>query len=115
MRMCPQITRTHGFHDQGYTAACVDQLLEEYGAKDERDDHEKNIAAPMPGLVLKIHIEEGETVSKHDPLLVLEAMKMENEIRAPGDGMVIAIHVKPGEAIAKNALLVELAPKKSNI
>ncbi len=103
--------------DSVYSIRIVDhriQLLEEYGVSDERGDHEINIAAPMPGLVLRIQVEEGETVSKNDPLLVLEAMKMENEIRAPGDGVVVAIHVKSGEAIAKNALLIELAPEKSN-
>jgi len=103
--------------DSVYSLRIVDhrlQLLEEYGVSDERDNHEIYIPAPMPGLVLNIQVEEGETISKGDPLLVLEAMKMENEIRAPRDGSVVAIHVEPGETVSKNAVLIELAPKTTN-
>jgi biotin carboxyl carrier protein len=63
----------------------------------------------MPGLVLRIPINEGDSVSKGEGLLVLEAMKMENSIKAPGDVVVSKIHVKPGQAVEKNQLLVSFA------
>ncbi len=86
------------------------QLLEAYGQQDVAGNHDGQIRAPMPGLVLKLQVEPGAEVSLNDPLLVLEAMKMENEIRSPGDGVVSAIFVAPGEAVLKNALLLELVP-----
>lgn len=63
--------------------------------------------APMPGLVLKVLVEPGQRVSAGDPLLVLEAMKMENELRAPVDGLVAGVHVSEGDAVGKGALLIE--------
>ncbi len=99
--------------DRVYSLNLVDhrlQLLEEFGVSDDRGDHERFVTAPMPGLVLKLYLEAGTTVMKNDPLLVLEAMKMENEIRATGDGVVTAVHVVAGQSVAKNDLLVELTP-----
>jgi pyruvate carboxylase subunit B len=84
------------------------QLLETYAAASNHDSHHGEIRAPMPGLVLKVHVTPGSAVGKNDPLIVLEAMKMENEIRAPGAGVISAVMVSPGEAVMKNALLVEL-------
>ncbi|MCH8276058.1 MAG: acetyl-CoA carboxylase biotin carboxyl carrier protein subunit, partial [Bacteroidetes bacterium] len=69
---------------------------------------EFRVRAPMPGLVLKVWAKTGMHVSKDDPLLVLEAMKMENEIRSPGAGIVSIVHVKSGEVVLKGSLLVEL-------
>ena len=66
------------------------------------------IKAPMPGLVLRIEVEEGQVVEAGAGLAVLEAMKMENEIRAPGRAKVGAIKVKEGEAVEKGAVLIEL-------
>ena len=86
------------------------QLLEAFGEQDAVDNHNGQIRAPMPGLVLKLQVEPGSEVSINDPLLVLEAMKMENEIRAPGDGIVSTVFVKPGEAVLKNAPLMEITP-----
>ena len=66
------------------------------------------IHAPMPGLVLEINVSEGQEVEKGDPLLILEAMKMENVIKAPGNGIIKKIHVEKGNPVEKNELLVEL-------
>jgi pyruvate carboxylase subunit B len=68
------------------------------------------VRAPMPGMVLRLEIEEGQRVSRGDGLVVLEAMKMENEIRAPGDATVTRVHAVPGVAVEKGAPLVELGP-----
>jgi len=66
----------------------------------------KNIKAPMPGLILELKVEVGEKVHQHQPLLVIEAMKMENIIKANADAVVKKIAVKPGLSVEKNDLLI---------
>ena len=61
----------------------------------------------MPGLILEINIEEGQEVKENDPLLILEAMKMENVINSPRDGVIKSIAVSQGNTVEKNALLIE--------
>lgn len=63
----------------------------------------------MPGVVVKLLVQVGERVAKDQPLLILEAMKMQNEIAAPSDGTVTALHVREGQAVASGAKLVSLA------
>jgi len=67
------------------------------------------VRAPMPGLVVRIEVEEGQRVDAGAGLVVVEAMKMENELRAPHGGVVTRIHVGVGEAVEKGAVLVTLA------
>ncbi len=62
----------------------------------------------MPGVVKEIRVTEGEAVRSGQPLLILEAMKMENEIRAPLDGVVAKVHVAAGQAVEKGAPLMNL-------
>ncbi|MBX2981097.1 MAG: biotin/lipoyl-containing protein [Flavobacteriales bacterium] len=69
----------------------------------------RELKAPMPGLVLKVLVKEGTEVKKNDPLLVLEAMKMENVIKSAGDGVVQKIHAVEGEAVEKAQLLLSFA------
>ncbi|MEY3368523.1 MAG: hypothetical protein RI973_1678 [Bacteroidota bacterium] len=64
--------------------------------------------APMPGLVLDLLVQEGSEVQQGDPLLILEAMKMENIIKATGVGKVSKIHVGKGMAVEKGQLLLEM-------
>jgi biotin carboxyl carrier protein len=66
------------------------------------------IKSQMPGRVIRLLVEEGEMVEKGSPLLVLEAMKMENEIKAPRGGEVKRIAVCEGDLIEARTLLVEL-------
>lgn len=84
------------------------QLLEDFGISNAGDLHEGEITSPMPGLVIKILTSPGAQVQKGDPLLVLEAMKMENEIRSPLNATILNIHVISGESVPKNALLISL-------
>lgn len=67
------------------------------------------LRAPMPGLVVRVLATPGAEVRAGDPLVVMEAMKMENELRAPSGGTVAAIRVKPGDAVEKGAVLVDMA------
>ena len=60
----------------------------------------------MPGRVVSVLVSEGEEVSQGQPVLVLEAMKMENELKAPIDGTVAAIHVADGEIVEAGAKLI---------
>jgi pyruvate carboxylase subunit B len=67
----------------------------------------KTLRAPMPGLVVKIEAEEGQTVVRGQGLVIVEAMKMENELKADGDGQIGRILVEPGQAVEKDQVLVE--------
>lgn len=86
-----------------------DLLLERFGLADALADAEAELRAPMPGLVLKVAVEEGQAVEEGEGLLVLEAMKMENELTAPAAGTVEAVHVAEGDAVGKNDLLITFA------
>ena len=66
---------------------------------------ETAIAAPMPGKVLKVNVTVGQAVNAGDNLLILEAMKMQNEIVAPVDGSVKAINVAAGQAVQAGEVL----------
>jgi len=67
----------------------------------------KAITAPMPGVVLDIKVAAGDTVSSGDVLLILEAMKMENEIRANRDGKIKAVRVEKGSRVNTGEVLIE--------
>jgi len=66
------------------------------------------VKAPIPGLISRVLVEPGATVSAGQPLIVLEAMKMENEIRAPFDGVVTALSVAVGQTVLGNQVLAEV-------
>jgi len=66
------------------------------------------LVAPMPGLIVRVTVQPGDSVSVGQGLVVMEAMKMENELRAMGVGTVKAVYVKAGVAVEKGAVLVEL-------
>lgn len=85
-----------------------DRLIQKMGLQVKAGQQLKDIKAPMPGLVLDIMVEAGQAVSAGDPLLILEAMKMENVIKAPGDGVIKEVPVQKGAAVDKGQLLVGL-------
>jgi biotin carboxyl carrier protein len=68
------------------------------------------LRAPMAGKLLRVRVQPGETVSAGQPLLVIEAMKMENEIAAPISGVVRSVNVSAPAAVDKGAVLLELEP-----
>jgi len=83
-----------------------DALLKSLGMDNLAAKKVLELKAPMPGLVLNIAVNEGDTIAKGDALLVLEAMKMENIIKSPTDGVIKKIHAIKGNAVEKNQLLI---------
>jgi biotin carboxyl carrier protein len=71
-------------------------------------DGELAVKAPIPGLVVKVLAAEGDEVAEDQALLILEAMKMENEIRSPRAGKVKKVDVLPGQRIEQNAVMIIL-------
>ena len=69
----------------------------------------EKVAAPMPGTIVSVNVSDGQAVKKGDVLVVLEAMKMENEIKAPADGTVTSVAVSKGESVDTGATLVTIA------
>ncbi|HUQ79867.1 MAG TPA: biotin/lipoyl-containing protein [Gemmatimonadaceae bacterium] len=66
------------------------------------------LIAPMPGLIVRINVAPGDSVAAGQGLVVMEAMKMENELRAAAAGVVKTVRVEPGVAVERGAVLVEL-------
>jgi biotin carboxyl carrier protein len=92
-----------------YTVQLEDEqahLMHELGLDKAMAVVVKEIKAPMPGLVLKLLVKEGDAVKKNDPIIILEAMKMENVIKCPGDAVVSKIHAQEKTAVEKGQLLV---------
>ncbi|SRR5579871_1142147 len=69
-----------------------------------------DLRAPMPGLVVKIHVQVGETVRTGQPIMALEAMKMEHVVRAPFPGVVRALCAAVGEPVEGDAVVAQLEP-----
>jgi biotin carboxyl carrier protein len=69
----------------------------------------RRIVAPMPGRIVKVLVKPGQAVAARQGLVVVEAMKMENELRAPGPGTVTDVKVTEGASVEANALLVVIS------
>ena len=67
-----------------------------------------SMKAPFPGTILKVNVSVGDAVKKGDVLVVLEAMKMENDITAPKDGVVASVDVQQGAAVVTDTLLLTM-------
>jgi biotin carboxyl carrier protein len=88
-------------------ADALDLLIESMGIERGRTKVVNAIKAPMPGLILEISVAVGQEVKENDPLLILEAMKMENSFLSPRDGVIKSIAVEKGHAVDKGQLLIE--------
>ena len=86
-----------------------DLLLERLGMSNAATVKVNELKAPMPGLIVDIRVEPGQAVLKGDPLLVLEAMKMENILKASADGTVSSIKVALRDNVQKGQVLVQFA------
>jgi len=85
----------------------LNQLIKEMGFEVGAGKQVNAIKAPMPGLILSIHVEVGQEVQENETLLILEAMKMENNFASPRAGIIKSIMVEKGQAVDKGQLLIE--------
>jgi acetyl/propionyl-CoA carboxylase alpha subunit len=88
-----------------YSPPDVEAAAAEHSA---RNGEQSRVTAPMPGTVIRLLVGEGDSVRARQPLVVLEAMKMETPVASPYDATVRAVHVEEGASVAAGALLVEL-------
>jgi acetyl/propionyl-CoA carboxylase alpha subunit len=86
-----------------------DRLLDQMGLSNATAIKVNELKAPMPGLIVDIRVQPGQAVQKGDPLLVLEAMKMENILKAPTDGVVGSVKVELRANVQKGQVLVQFA------
>ncbi|MFD2570287.1 acetyl-CoA carboxylase biotin carboxyl carrier protein subunit [Spirosoma soli] len=86
-----------------------DLLLEKMGMASAAGAKVNDLKAPMPGLIVGISVQPGDTVNKGDSLLILEAMKMENNLKAPGNGTVKSIRVVKGDRVEKGQVLIDFS------
>ncbi len=84
----------------------LDEIIASLGFDKPKIRKLKELAAPMPGRVTSIHIELGQAIQPGDPILSLEAMKMENVLKAEGIGIVSAINIQQGDVVEKGSVLV---------
>ena len=76
--------------------------------KSTGSSNEVTLRSPMPGLVISIQVEEGQSVDKGNTLLILESMKMQNELRSPRSGIVSRLKVKPGDTVVQKQVLLSV-------
>ncbi len=85
-------------------------LLEKLGFENLTDNKTGDLISPMPGKILEIMIQQGDTVIAGQPLMILEAMKMENELKATANGIVSSLLVNTGDNVEKNQHLLVISP-----
>lgn len=96
---------------QWHTISIKDEqelLLDRLGFKAHAAAGEGIIKAPMPGKILEIMVAEGDEVEKDQPVVILEAMKMENELKAPVSGVIASISAETGQSLEKNSPILEI-------
>lgn len=89
----------------------LDSLIKSMGFQTGKLKQVNAIKAPMPGLIIDVLVKENQEVKENAPILILEAMKMENVITSPINGVIKTISVKRGAAVDKNELLIEFDTK----
>ena len=97
-------------NNNSYIISAKDQfdiLLDKLGLSSLSSARLSEIKAPMPGMVLKVYVTDGEEIKKGDNLFVLEAMKMENIIKSPADAIIKKIKIKAGDKVEKGQILIE--------
>ena len=87
-------------HGHSHEVTIVDPKRLRSGSNSDRHHHGvAEILAPMPGKVVRVLMEAGTNVEKGEGVVVVEAMKMQNEMKSPRDGVVVSINVKPGDTV----------------
>jgi acetyl/propionyl-CoA carboxylase alpha subunit len=94
-----------------FAALALDErarAIREIAGGEEKASGPAHLMAPMPGLIVRVNVSAGDQVQAGQGLVVMEAMKMENELRATVAGTVRRVAVNPGSAVEKGALLLEM-------
>lgn len=100
--------RVDGYDFEINLALPLDRLIEELGFDARKSINSKEVRAPIPGQVIAIYSESGDTILAETPLISLEAMKMENIVQVPVDGTIDNIYVKIGETVKKGQLIASM-------
>lgn len=101
------LVKVNGKRVEVNAADRFDMLLNKLGMTELANKKINVVKSPMPGLILDILVQPGQTVVAGETLLILEAMKMENMIKSPADSIVKTVKVVKGNAVEKNQLLIE--------
>ena len=104
---------TMGFQGETWQADVVDERTRHIRSLTGPGEDRKaggQLKAPMPGLVVRVDVVAGQAVAAGASVIVLEAMKMQNELRAVSASTVSAVRVQPGQAVEKGTVLVEFEP-----
>ena len=94
---------------EAYATEVIDEQIQKLikANPEAAQKKELTISAPMPGLVIEVEVKEGDSVKQGQGLMIVEAMKMQNEMKAPRDGIVKKILVKKGQTVnSKDALVI---------
>ncbi|MCB0527236.1 MAG: acetyl-CoA carboxylase biotin carboxyl carrier protein subunit [Lewinellaceae bacterium] len=102
------VLRVNGIRCSLHISDRYERLVQQLGLHAGGSQKMNAVKAPMPGLVLDILVKPGQQIQKGDPLLILEAMKMENVIKAGGEGTVKSVQVQKSAAVDKGQLLLEI-------
>lgn len=85
------------------------ETVQEENTVKEQEVQTMKVECPMPGSILKVKVKEGDTVQRGDILLILEAMKMENDVASEFSGTVHRVHVRPGDTVQVGTVMIEIA------
>ena len=102
------IISVNGRHFPVTVADRFDLIVKQLGYVTSEVNTSRDLFAPMPGLVLDVLVKVGDEVTSGTPLMILEAMKMENLLKADGEGTIAEISVTKGQAVDKRQLLIEI-------
>jgi acetyl/propionyl-CoA carboxylase alpha subunit len=83
-------------------------LLAKMGYKSGKKNNQGSIKSPMPGKIISIKKQVGDSVKAGEAVVILEAMKMENELKSPISGVVEVIYIEAGKSVEKNTILIEI-------
>lgn len=100
-------------HGRTYTLELIDRSRRQSRGTSSNQAQSGDIKAPMPGTVLNVLVQPGDTVQANQPLVIMESMKMEMTLSSPSDSKVSAVHCQTGQLVDMGSLLVQLEPHES--